>query len=151
MKRPLHLFPAFAALLFLVLTGCPRSGGDPASDASSQEPALEGTRWVLDSLPGFNGDIPLNPQPPHLLIDADSARASGFSGCNNFTGGYTTAPEGALQFSQMASTRKYCEDRMEMEAQFLAAILAVRSYTITESGLSLSDADGTTLLVFKTD
>jgi hypothetical protein len=68
-----------------------------------------------------------------LRFGADG-RASGSTGCNNFSGG-TTMDGQRLTFGAMATTRKACApELMTQEQDFLSALGAIRSYSVAADG-----------------
>jgi hypothetical protein len=71
-------------------------------------------------------------------IEFKAGKVSGFAGCNNFFGEYTT--KGArLSFSALGSTRKACEkDVMDEESKFLNQLGSVKTYSISRDGKRLT-------------
>jgi META domain len=71
-------------------------------------------------------------------IQFEAGKISGFAGCNNFVGGYTTNGV-RLSFSALASTRKACEkDVMDEESKFLNQLGSVKTYSISRDGKRLT-------------
>jgi heat shock protein HslJ len=103
--------------------------------------ALDGTEWVLNTLPGKT----LIPDSFITLRFQDDL-VSGTDGCNRYSGAYT-ASELQLQFdSSMATTMMACTDPlMEQASAYLAALAQVRSYRIAAGQLILLSADNTLL------
>lgn len=90
-------FPLFLALL---LASCASSG--TATD-------LAGTRWVLAS-----ADVPEETRPPFgdvLTFGADGS--AGVASCNQCGGPYRVE-DGRLRFDELACTRMYCADRIDL-------------------------------------
>ena len=136
-----HLRACAAGLLAaLALASC-------STGASLAEPAaaLEGTPWTLVALRGAS--VAGMPHAPSLLLQADQKRASGSSGCNRYTGGYTLAGD-RLAFGPAAGTRMACMQGMEQEQAFLDAMTAVASWRVDGARLELRDAQGETILQF---
>jgi heat shock protein HslJ len=131
---------AAGTLAALALAGC-------GSSASLAQPAaaLEGTPWTLVALRGAS--VAGMPHAPSLLLQADQKRASGSSGCNRYTGGYTLAGE-HLSFGPAAGTRMACMQGMEQEQAFLDALSAVAAWRIEGQRLELRDANGQAVLQF---
>ena len=70
--------------------------------------------------------------PPTLRLDSKEVRASGFAGCNRFSGAYQLA--GArLAFGALVSTRMACEHGMGVEGRYLDALGRVTGWSV-ESG-----------------
>lgn len=100
-------------------------------------PALEGTRWIG---PGS--------ARPQLRLDAEG-RASGFGGCNRFSGRWS-AEGGRLRLGPLAATRMMClTPGGEQETVFLAALEQTRSARLEGRQLLLLDAQGQVLLVLQ--
>jgi heat shock protein HslJ len=130
------------ALGFLV--GC---GGD--DDGSSSEPTsasdaggtpLEGTDWVLDLAQVGAADAGVTG-----TLRLGDGTASGSSGCNTFSGGYTLDGD-ELTFSELAGTAMACDDAlMTAERAVLDALEATTGYRIDGDTLELTGDDATLL------
>jgi heat shock protein HslJ len=119
-----------AALVAALLAGC---GGDDDGDDGAAPP-LEGTEWTLvDGL-----DAPDDSVPTLTLADGS---ASGFGGCNTFTGGYELDGE-SITIGPLAATLMACEDdKSAAEAAYLPALEAADSWAIEDGELVLSSGD----------
>jgi heat shock protein HslJ len=133
-------------LLILATLGCARTEQPvPAADSvpTSTPPAAPAAQvtiterdWVLAALgersnPMGNGD-----RPPTLRLESATARASGFAGCNRFSGPYTLGAD-SLSFGALASTKMACAQGNDVEVAYLAALAEVRTFTATDSVLTL--------------
>jgi heat shock protein HslJ len=90
------------------------------------------TTWVLV---GY-GD-PANPTvvSPGLQVTAlftAEGQVSGFAGCNQFSGEYNAASDGTLSISPLASTMMFCEQGMDVESAYLAALQAAKSFAFPQ-------------------
>lgn len=137
MKSPLTVI---VALLLGACVGVMEPA--PASDGSVR---LEDTRWALTKL----GDsaITAAEREPYLMLQHVTRRASGFTGCNMFTGPYELAGE-RLIFGPVAMTRMACASSMDIETGYGAALRDSKSYKIDGRQLALIDASGTMLAIF---
>jgi heat shock protein HslJ len=126
----------FAAVCIVaVASGCATvtTAGSP--------PALNGTAWVLSSLPGQT-----------LLPDStatarfEDGRVSGSDGCNRFTAPYS-ASGAALQVGQRgASTMMACAPAVMKHAEaFMSALAGARSFRIEGGQLQLLSGSGAVL------
>lgn len=113
-------------ILFSCNNNVPPSGGSNSS--------LEKTHWVLSGLPGLSGGLPSMPKEVTLMLD--SARASGFAGCNRYFGGFASVGS-TLKFTGVGSTKMFCEGTQKVEDAFLQALNNTEGYHITGSRLSL--------------
>jgi heat shock protein HslJ len=114
-----------------------------AAIAAAQASPLDGSAWILTSLPG------------HRVIGTgatlrfEGGRATGSDGCNRFTTAYT-ATTTALRFeAQGASTRMACPDPVAQQAMaFTNAMSRTRSHRTVGGKLQLLGEDGGVLAEF---
>jgi heat shock protein HslJ len=109
---------------------------------------MEGTDWILEGI--AQGDAIVSTWiDPEISAVFDDGQVTGFAGCNQYFASYETDGT-ALSLGPIGSTEKSCEDeRMQREGDFLGALGAVAGYTIKMDTLTLSDAAGDSLLVFR--
>lgn len=120
------------------------AGCNSMATGTGAAPELDGTAWVLDTLP----DRALVEHATATLQFA-AGRASGSDGCNRFGGGFTAAA-GKLSFAQLAGTQMACMEPVMTQAGAVnAALAATRSYRMTDSRLELLDATGKAVAVYK--
>ena len=119
-------------LLAALLTGCTTMN-------PPDRPPLEGTSWVLVSLPGRS----MVPDPPATL-QFEGGRVSGSDGCNRFTGTYAAKGATIELPARPAATLMACPPGVERQAEaYRRALAEARSYRIAEGRLELLAADGT--------
>lgn len=112
--------------------------------APVQPASLEGTSWVLSSLPG---KTLANGSP--ATITFSEGRASGSDGCNRFTMGFTTTGSQINFPSQPAGTLMACPPGVQEQAQwFIQAVTAAQSWQVADGRLTLLDANGKELVTF---
>ena len=133
-------FPiAFVGLLVAVLAACssgPGKGGD-----------LTASQWNLKSYIA-NGAQTAMPDGVFADLAFDRNTASGFNGCNDFSGGFTQNGSN-LSFGQFASTLMACEGPAnDVATAFMAALGTTNQYTATQTDLTLYDKNGTILALF---
>jgi heat shock protein HslJ len=128
-------FPILAVMV-LVISGC-------SSSKKTQAPAnpLLDNEWMLTELMGK----PIQKADAAQLkitmkFTKDGNRVSGFSGCNTYSGTYTSETELRVSFSQMISTMMACPMNMDIEAEYLKMLSQVDNYTIGDNKLSLNKA-----------
>ncbi|MEM8659276.1 MAG: META domain-containing protein [Pseudomonadota bacterium] len=106
---------------------------------------LQGQTWTLVSLNGNPAATGAQGEPVTLLFSAEDGRASGFSGCNRYTGSYDMEGEteagSALKFGLMASTLMACEEGAELERTYLQSLGNVTGYRIDGENLVLLSGD----------
>jgi heat shock protein HslJ len=127
------VLPVLAALALLGLAAC-STAGSGAEAGSAPSASATGREWRLVELGGRPAAMGAGGRPATLRLEA--GRASGFAGCNSFSGGYEMA-DSRLAFSPLASTRMACAEGMELEREYLAALEATRSFRLTTQGLEL--------------
>lgn len=122
----------------LALAAChPATPG--AAPGSTSSPSLTGREWRLVELGGRPAGAGAQDRAATLRLE--DGRASGFAGCNRFSGGYET--DGSrLTFSPLAATRMACEQGMQLERDYLAALEATRTFRLTPQGLELLGESG---------
>lgn len=143
---------ALPLCLALVTGAC---GDDDDDDAAADAPSAEatgefssplgGTAWILDPA-SIDVVIPEGGEEVTLAFSTDGSFA-GHSGCNNYTGSYSTTDDGEIAVTDTAATRAMCEDNvMAVEDAYLAALEQVERFEINGDVLTLSDADGAEVL-----
>lgn len=104
---------------------------------TKQTEILSGTYTI--TLTDNNLELPEN---MHLTFDEVESRVSGFAGCNNFSGKYSTNGN-TIKIGPLMSTKMYCEKFMELETKTLNTLAEVNAYAIKDGVLSLLNDDKT--------
>lgn len=117
-----------------VVGGTPVTVGDPS--------ALRGGVWMLAALAGREV-TPAARNPAHLSF-AETNRVTGATGCNRLTGDVTIEAK-TVRFGALVTTRMACVNDGDVEARFLAALEAARSWAIDAGQLHLRNAEGETV------
>jgi uncharacterized lipoprotein YbaY/heat shock protein HslJ len=110
--------------------------------------ALENTYWKLTRLGSQPAELGAGGRDVFLTLVPEGRRIRGFSGCNQFLGGYQLDGQ-RLTFRQMARTQMACVEGMEQEDTFLKALEATASWEIRGEHLELYNAQGVMLLRFE--
>lgn len=134
--------PAFTLCLAAAMglaTGCSKQPPEGASPTLSPT----GVEWQLMSLGGTPAGTGANGHPATLTLDAVAGRASGYAGCNQFSGAYTLT-SGGLTFGPLAMTRMACAQGDELERKYSMALDQTTDWKVTSNGLEL--LRGSTLL-----
>jgi len=133
---------AFALAVGFGLVGASAcSKGAPEGTSPIQSPV--GVEWRLASIGGTPAGTGANGQPATLRLDETSGRASGYAGCNQFTGSYTLAGS-SLSFGPLAMTRMACAEGGDLESRYTMALGEATGWKMTSTGLELRK--GSTLL-----
>lgn len=133
--------PALLTALLPLLAAC------QSRPAATPDPApITDRAWILRELEGEPLDSAALAKPPTLTLATAETRASGFAGCNRFSGPYTLGP-GTLEFGPLAMTRMACPE-MNLESHLSTALSRVRQYRLDGAALLL-EAEGTVLARFE--
>jgi len=127
-------------LVFIILAGCRPSHKIGDLVGVPKERPLEKTYWVLTELDGKPIATINEAKKLNLRLDPVTKTASGFAGCNQFAGGYTLEGK-KLNLKNLAATRMFCEETMEIETRYLQALSETDSYKIEEHMLFLTKGD----------
>ncbi len=154
-----------AAALAVAACTMPTHPDSAAGPSNPLNPAavqlLDDTSWVLQSAQTSDGrpafDVPAGTgAAPTLTLDTRSGqrRASGFAGCNRFSGAYALT-SGKLTFGTLAATRKACGSGADaLERAYLGA-LAQASTTLVQmrppQQMRIVAATGVTLTFVRED
>jgi heat shock protein HslJ len=114
------------------------------------DPALTGT-WTYKGamFASGSGKMPVisNTQSITLTFNNDGT-FTGFSGCNNYNGGYTLSTQPPTNFGKIitlgpiASTKMYCADTAEFEDTYLKVLQQTVTYSIPEKTMLLRTSYG---------
>jgi heat shock protein HslJ len=109
--------------------------------------ALVGPQWILVSYTAEDGGV-AGPTAPST-IQFDGSVVSGNTGCNGFSGGYTSTGD-SLTIGDLAVTQMYCEATSAQEPAIHAGLGDVVAYRTDTGDLELLDAQGNSQLVYRT-
>lgn len=104
--------------------------------------ATSGGDWTLTEIAGRPAPMGEEGRAATLRFDPDSARVSGFGGCNRYFGNYTIELT-ALRFGSLGMTKMACAEGMALEQQLASALDATRSYELSGTKLVLRGDTGT--------
>ncbi len=135
-----HTLATLFMLAALVVAGCrdwyppvdPRDPVDPPPTYS-----LTGTRWCLQVIESNGTGEVVDPKLGIFLNFVDGASFKGFGGCNNMGGSYVAAGN-QLTITDLYSTDMACGDAGRYEAEFSAALMAAKTYTINGAELRIN-------------
>jgi heat shock protein HslJ len=125
------------------------SASDPVGAvADSTDATLENTYWKLIRAGTIDVTLQAGTREVHLMLSPDEARASGFAGCNTFTGSYTLDGEHLL-FGNLASTMMACPKGMDVEQAFQQALGATATWRVNGRTLTWLDPSGAVVAAFE--
>jgi PKD repeat protein len=128
-----HIFrqPGFYTVVLTVQDAAGQTGSTflavQVAEAATPTPpvGLENVTWLLENtLPATS-----------ITVSFRAGQVSGFSGCNNYTGGYVTDGQ-SLAISGLVSTQQSCAaEIMQQEQSYLASLAAAQSYQVANGRL----------------
>jgi heat shock protein HslJ len=146
--RARYLTFFFICFALAVLPGCENGGGNGGgNEIATPNSSITGVTWNLVQLNGKPASTGTDERLVTMMLNANDQSASGFSGCNRYSGSYDQQNT-IFSLGPIASTRMFCEGSMDLEDEFLSALDEVTSITPDESALSLLDRDGTIIAKF---
>jgi len=110
--------------------------------------SLENTYWKLMLLDDTAVSTPEGAREIQFVLNSETHRVSGFSGCNSMMGVYTVEKE-KLVFSNMGGTRMACADTMELELRIHQMFSKVANWKISGETLTLIDSRGKAIATFE--
>ena len=113
----------------LILSSC------ATSKRAQQEVSITATQWKLITVATSSKELKPSEENP-VTLKIENNQASGNSGCNYFSGP-VELKEKSLKFGDLASTRKYCMESMEIENAVLKALSETDNYRIKDNKLEL--------------
>ncbi|HEX7979680.1 MAG TPA: META domain-containing protein [Gemmatimonadaceae bacterium] len=122
--------------------------GERCAGGGTTNAALENTHWTLTSLGDRPVTVRTGQQLPYLMLNAETGRMSGWTGCTGVSGRYRVNDQ-SLAFTTLMSTRTTCASGAELERRYLAALRKVSRAKVTRQRLELFDARGKSLARFE--
>jgi heat shock protein HslJ len=117
----------------------------PAPGASQARETIADRDWQLVRIERGGAETTLaGARPPTLRLDSKEGRASGFAGCNRFSGSYQLAGD-RLTFGPLLSTKMACERGMDVESAYLDALAKTGSWSQGEGEIVLRGAGGVSM------
>lgn len=125
-----------AMALVAAVAACAPGGAEPAGSASpaaeprSVAPEQVAGSWQLIEI----GSAAIDAIAIATLDVDDTGAASGSAGCNRFWGSVLVSAD-EIRFGPLATTKMACEEAINaLEARYLAALSAARTWTIDPDG-----------------
>ncbi|QFU77458.1 META domain-containing protein [Halioglobus maricola] len=117
------------------------SAGGGAAVAAPAEPEEGTIVWILDTLAGETAPAGAGGKAIDLHMNASKSTAAGFSGCNRYSGGFSTdggSTHGTpIVFGNLAGTMMACADGGELEQRYLKTLGSVDAYRMEGDNLAL--------------
>lgn len=141
------------AMLSFLLVACQSSPQTKNTHQVSKERALQpvssldglsGIRWQITEIAGQKARF--FQQQPYLLLNPQSKRLQGNTGCNSIFGQYQIQNNQALSLQANAS-HDSCDHALAQEADLMQVLQQVSRYQLSGKHLNLYDAQGRVVLV----
>ena len=111
--------------------------------------SLTGKTWQLtaitEKVPAFQGVVPAADQPNYTIEFKSDGTFNAKADCNQLSGSYTTTSSGGLTIVLGPSTLAACPEG-SLSSQYVAALGQAASYAIASGQLTITLADGGTLV-----
>ncbi len=110
--------------------------------------SLEDTHWTLNGI--VQGEAIVSTiHDSEITAEFSEGQISGSAGCNNYFASYERE-DTSLTLGLIGSTQMMCEDeKNQREMEFLTALEGVAGFSISRDILTLTDAQGATLVIFQ--
>jgi len=130
---------AWSFFLGILLVSCvKRETAGPGPEAAG----IEGIQWYFLEVAGSTISPMADDKQPHILLDPARNQATGFSGCNNFFGGYELDGS-SLKFGPVGATRMACPDlETGLETEIFKVLDQTRAWKIQEEELLFLNDSG---------
>ncbi len=137
------IIPRFGLALALVLSL-------PASTLAQADPGTpEGAQWHLTSYTA-DGETVTVPWSVDATLELESGAASGFGGCNRFSGSYALDGDSLTFADAISRTFAACTgEGQTVEDAYLANLPVTATWAIEGDTLSLADSAGDVILTFE--
>ncbi len=126
-------------LLMLLLVACHPSNHIGELVGVPRHRPLEETVWILEEINGKVINTAEEQKSLFVLYHKKGKEVDGFGGCNSFTGTYTK--EGSTVSAKLASTRMFCEGKMDVENEFMKVLTLSNKYKVDENHLFFKNKD----------
>jgi heat shock protein HslJ len=136
-------------LVALPLAACAANDAGSGGGASAAAQSLAGTAWDLAQYaPAGKSALTSVPDGVRATAEFTPDQISGSSGCNRFSGGYTTEGD-SIDIGPLASTAMACVGQaMAVEADYQARLDQAATFSIGDSTMTMSDGAGQVVLSY---
>jgi heat shock protein HslJ len=117
--------------------------GNPLLEYAAVSDDLAGTSWQATGINNGTGGVEATANTPLATVDfEEGGSASGSGGCNGFTATWRT-DGGSISITELSITEMSCGPELDsLETQFVAALQAGSTYTVSGTALELRDDSG---------
>ena len=124
-----------------------KTDGDTVIQLVAADTSLSGSSWEVVAVNNQSGGVQsvAIDSEPTLTFDEESSGVTGSTGCNDFSGNYSTDGD-SIEFGDLAITQMFCEETADQEVWMMAALADATTYTVDSQTLELFDESGSRLL-----
>jgi heat shock protein HslJ len=139
----------FTGLVLALISLSVVAYGQTGRSMSTDQRVLTGIDWRLVSLGPAGSETTVVAGTTVTLRFAEDNRASGSTGCNNYSGTYQVRGDN-ISFSRLVSTRRACLDQNanEQEQRFLSTLGAASRFRLSSNRLTILSDRGRNVLNF---
>ncbi len=121
------------------------------TEQPAEQPSDGAIVWILQTLEGEEASLGSGGRAIELQMNAAESTAAGFSGCNRYSGGFSSDGRSthgtAIKFGPMAGTMMACAEGGELEQRYLQVLGRVDAYRMEGETLAFM-SDGDTIATF---
>lgn len=130
-----------AATVTLLAAAC----GDDSAGGGQTAADVEGIVWTLDELDGEPVESGVQ-----VTLEFDGTQIAGTGGCNQYNGA-ASFDDGVVEIApEIVSTMMACiGPEAEVESNYLALLPSADGFSVDDDTLTLTDADGEPILVYR--
>ena len=129
------------AIIVVLAMGCSSGSGPEKPDQSPK--LMLGKTWVLQAVNGQDVQPGPNGRKASLILERQSDRVIGFSGCSQYFGTYSLT-EGVLSIEVKGMTKFACPEGVD-DSGYLQALRSAKSFKVEDATLRLLGKDGAEL------
>ena len=146
-KRCLALMVYVAILVGCQSTPSPKSSNEQPLKVIKSSDGVQNIRWKIVSVNGKKAQFFF--QQPSLMLNPQSQRMQGNTGCNAMFGEYRLNSQTQQLSMTVKANHQSCDGALAQEADLLQSLMAVQRYQLSGNSLNLLDAQGRTLIVLQ--
>jgi heat shock protein HslJ len=132
-------------ILIILFAACRPSHQISEMVGAINQRSLEDTVWIAKELNGKTVTVAKGEKAPFFKLLVTEQQLHGFGGCNTLNGSYKK--DGDKLSAQLASTRMFCEGKMDMEKDMLGVLNLTTRFSIEGDMLTLKH-EGKVVAVF---
>ena len=146
-KRCLVIMLFAVFLIACQSTPTPKSSNEKPLKVIKTSDGLQNISWKMISVNGKKAQFFF--QQPSLMLNSQSQRVQGHTGCNAIFGDYRLNSQTQQLSMTVKATHQSCDHALAQEADLLQGLMAVQRYQFSGNSLNLLDGQGNILIVLQ--